>query len=172
MSLPGLPPFHADNEADRVAMREYVLGRVFEDVDQDYVRARLLEAADNRKRQPLPDDVYASAKRAAREGNLQPLGELLSVVMDDPEIVAFLAVPPRGRGKRKNNRQRQLLFLERAANTTVVDLVRGIRQIWREDFGKVKRNSQYDESAEKIAGYVYGLSEQAVLQIMKKARPA
>jgi hypothetical protein len=168
-----LPPFHARNEADRVAMREHVLGRFFEDPDnREYVLARLFEDACNRKRQPLPDDVYANAKRAARQGNLQPLAELLSTVMDDPEIVAFLAVPPRGRGKRKDDRRRQIFFLKRASETTLIELVRGIRQIWREDFGKVKRDSRFDDSAEKIAGYVYRLSEHEVLQIMKKARAA
>jgi hypothetical protein len=145
-------------------MREYVLGRLFEDAHTNNRKPQLLPVS--------PDDVYASAKRVARGGNLQPLGELLSHVMDDPEIVTFLAVPPRGRGKRKNDRRRQLFLLIRSSETLVVETVRGIRQIWREDFGQVKRDSRYDESAEKIAGSVSGLSEQAVLQIMKKARPA
>ena len=157
-----LPPFHARNEADRAAMRDYVFGRWFEPSLREPTRELIR----------LRNDPYSDAKRAARKGNLQPLGELLSAVMDDPEIVAFLAVPPRGRGKRKDSRQRQLLFLERASELPLIDLVRGIRQIWREDFGKVKRDPRSDEFAEKIAGYVYGLSERAVQQIMKKARPA
>lgn len=158
-----LPPFHASNEADRDAMREHVLSRLFEDdIDnRNWERIKTL---------PLQaSDIFASEKRAARKGNVQPLAELLSTVMDDPEIAAFIAMPPRGRGKRKNDR---LHRLKKAVEKEVIDTVRRVRQIWREDFGKVKRDRNFDESAEKIAAYVYRLSEDEVLQIMRKASPA
>ena len=34
----------------------------------------------------------------------------------------------------------------------------------------MKRQERFDDSAEKIAGEIYGLSEDEVKQIMKKAR--
>jgi hypothetical protein len=172
-----LPPFHARNETDRAEMKAYLIARLYEhdpyyDLDQPGAYEAQAILSRDAYATLSRDDPYPAAKRAARKGNLRPLSELLSHVLDDPEIVAFLAVPPRGRGKRKNDRRRQLSLLIRSSETLVVQMVRRIRQIWREDFGRVNRDSQYDESAEKIAGSVSGLSEKAVLQIMKKARPA
>jgi hypothetical protein len=163
-----LPPFHARNEADRAAMKAYLIARLYEHdpyYDLDQPGAYEAQATLSRDTYEVQSDPYATAKQAARKGNLKPLGELLSAVLDDPEIPAFLAVPPRGRGKRKNDRRQ---WAVRYYRLEVINTVRRIRQIWREDFGRVKRNIQYDDSAEKIAGEIHGLSEDQVLQIMKK----
>jgi hypothetical protein len=152
------PPFHARNESDRVAMKEYVLGRLYEDDvlndDRDLELLRLLPGI----------DAYATAKAAARNGNLKPLAKILSAAMDDPGLVAFLAVPPRCRGKPS-------CPFKRFARRGVIDTVRRIHTIWRQDFGQKKRDRRNDDSAEKIAAEIYGLSEHAVRQIMKKAAP-
>lgn len=144
-------------------MKEYVLGRLYEDDvlddDRDLELLRLLPGI----------DAYATAKAAARNGNLKPLAKILSAAMDDPEIVAFLAVPPRGRGRRPSCPFEW--FARSGVIDGVIDTVRRIRKIWRQDFGRVKRDRQYDDSAEKIAAEIYGLSEHAVRQIMKKAAP-
>ena len=174
------PPFHAENEADRLAMKEFLLWRLFKDDarddGQDKALARLCEELQSgwealslwRLRQS--GGTYAAAKSAARTGNIQPLGEFLSDITGDSEIVAFLRVPPRGRGKRKNDRRRQAFLYKRYFRSIIIETVRHIRQIWREDYGLVKRQERFDDSAEKIAGEIYGLSEDEVKQIMKKAR--
>ena len=158
-----LPPFHASNEAERQEMKDYILFRMYADDGLD----------DNRDwSAPLPDDAaiavaYARAKSAARNGNLKPLAKMLSDIMDDQEITDFLAVPRRGRGRRPSRAN----FFRDYWRDGVIDTVRRIRQIWREDFGQVKRDRQYDDSAEKIAAEIHGhgLDERAVRQIMKKA---
>jgi hypothetical protein len=155
------PPFHAKNQIERQEMKEYLLARLYEDDgqlddDRDWESMRLLP-------QRPGVDPYIKAKRAARRGNLQPLAKILSTVMDDPEIADFLAAPPRGRGKPSVSNPYRQFF-----RGGVIDMVRRIRKIWRIDYGLVKRDRQYDDSAEKIAGEIYGLSEHAVLQIMKK----
>jgi hypothetical protein len=122
---------------------------------------------------PLPPDAafasaYAQAKSAARNGNLQPLAKLLATVMDDQEIADFIAVPPHGRGRRPSRAD----HFRQYGREGIIDTVRRIRAIWREDYGQVKRNRQFDDSAEKLAAEIHGhgLDEQAVLQIMKKAK--
>jgi hypothetical protein len=147
------PLFHASNDADRKEMKDYIFFRLYADDGLN----------DDRHGEPLPTDAYTLAKVAARNGNLKPLAKILSAAMDDPEIVAFLAVPPRGRGRRPSRP------FKRFARSGVIDIVRRIRKIWREDFGQVKRDRQYDDSAEKIAGEIYHMSERTVRMIMKKA---
>jgi hypothetical protein len=158
------PPFHASNEAERQEMKNYILCRMYTD---DGFEEHCDWSA------PLPNDAafahaYLGAKTAARNGNLKPLAKLLSKVMGDPEIVAFLTVPPRPRGRRPSRAE----IFRAYGNEGVIDTVRRIRQIWREDFGQVKRDRQYDDSAEKIAAEICGLDEQVVRQIMKKASPS
>lgn len=148
------PPFHARNKTERAEMKHYVLARLYEN---DW----LVDDA-NRHWEPVPIDTYALAKAAARRGNLQPLAKILITVMNDPGITDFLAVPRRERGRRVNP-------FKQYGDEGVVETVRRIRQIRREDFGLVKRDRQYDLSAEAIAGEVYGLDERVVKQLMKKA---
>jgi hypothetical protein len=159
-----LPPFHARNEAERQDMKDYLCCRMYADDGADEHRDWYA---------PLPPDAafaaaLCSAKSAARNGNLQPLAKLLSTVMGDREITDFIAVPPRGRGRQPSRAD----HFRQYGREGIIDTVRRIRQIWREDFGRVKRNRQYDDSAEKIAAEIlgHGLDEQAVRQLMKKAK--
>ena len=120
---------------------ERVLYRLYEDDDlapePDWELLRRLP--------PLPfkalaKDCYDSAKRSTRDGNLKPLGKLLSAITGDPDIVAFLAVPRRKRGQRRYKG----FFFERYDRSRVIETVRKIRQILRDETGKAYRRRGED----------------------------
>jgi hypothetical protein len=149
------PPFHASNDADREAMKRYLATHPAFRVASEMV----MQAAET----ILPSgDAYEDAKRAARFfGDMQPLAAILSTTMHDPEIAAFLTVPKKRRGRHLNQG-------EQTYRDAVITAVRVIRQIWRDDFGQVKRNRQFDDSAEAIVAELFGYTEQQVRTIMKK----
>jgi hypothetical protein len=154
------PPFHASNEAEREEMWVYILSRLCEEED----RGDLPQANPQEQKAILKRLTYKTAKSAARRGNLEPLAKHLTAITGDSEIAAFLRVPARGRGKRKDQ---EIVFFGRYSRSEVIDTVRRIRQIWRDEFGRVKRDPGFDDSAEKIASELHGLSEDEVQQIMK-----
>jgi hypothetical protein len=159
------PPFKARNECDRLAFRDYVIARLLES-DQNDERYKHWDGTVP----PIPPEtrrqaVLDWAKQEARLGNPDPLRKIVSEVLSDPEIAEFICRPKRKRGQRNHVG----LGFREFHRSIVIDTVRRIRELLREDFGTVKRRPEYGFSVEEIAGEIFRRPPDEIAQIMKKA---
>jgi hypothetical protein len=163
------PRFKARDERDRLAFRDYVIGRLHE--DERHLREES-EGLLGGSRPPVSSearrkDELDKAKQLARAGDPEPLRKIVAADMRDTEIAEFIYAPKRARGQRDHVG----LAYREFSKSIVIDTVRRIRQILREDFGAVKRRADYGFSVEEIAGEVHRMIAEEVQKIMKKARP-
>jgi hypothetical protein len=159
------PPFKARNKRDRLAFRDYVISRLLvrDQYDERYEHwdGTVPSLPPEARRKAVLD----WAKQEARLGKPEPLRKIVSEVMSDPEIAEFICRPKRKRGQRNH------LGFREFARLTVIDTVRRIRDILREDFCAVNRRPEYGFSVEEIAGEIFRRPASEIAQIMKKAPP-
>jgi hypothetical protein len=79
------------------------------------------------------------AKRAARNGNLEPLRKILAKKINDPEIEEFLAKPKTKKRKRHKDVGKTIARnIERAERHRRVEMIRRIREITQEQIEQTR----------------------------------
>jgi hypothetical protein len=122
------PRFKARDERDRLAFRDYVIGRLYEDDQYFNERVRHWDGILPRVSPGARRKVELhKAKQLARAGDAEPLRKIVAAVMRDPEIAEFIYTPKRARGQRNHAG----LAYREFSKSIVIDTVRRIRQILR-----------------------------------------
>ena len=159
------PRWHARNERERQAMIDQVIAELaWRDAQLSDYFSQAPQSAYRMSRENFARSQYNAAITSARNGNLEPLRKMF------PEHAEFIQELPLGRGQHKPKRLTGTDWIKQYVADTdaflAVRVVKEIREIWREKYGKWKRHDG-QVSAEEIAGAYLDMTEDEVRAAIK-----